>query len=238
MSATAFLDACGFNPASGGTGDFVVSAAITGYQTPASAGAVNGTIYSYRAQSTDLSQWEVGFGAYTSGTTTLARTTVVASSTGSKVNFTAPPSVYVTALSADLLNASLFTSGTMPTARLPLGTGANQVPQLDGNGKLLNAVMGASSIGSAGYYTLPGGLIIQWGTVSGSDPTVTFPTAFPTACYGVVSTGAAPTLAATVIVSSSASSASTTSFIHRGRYNTGGSGNIEPTTFFWFAWGK
>lgn len=102
MSATGFLDACGFNPASGGTGDFVVSAAVTGYQTPASAGATNGAVYSYRAQSSDLSQWEIGFGAYATGTTTLARTTVTASSTGSKVNFSAPPSVYVTALTADL----------------------------------------------------------------------------------------------------------------------------------------
>ena len=102
MSATGFLDACGFFPAAGGTADFVVSAAITGYQTPASAGAVNGAVYSYRAQSSDLSQWEIGFGAYATGTTTLARTTVVASSTGSKVNFSAPPSVYVTALTADL----------------------------------------------------------------------------------------------------------------------------------------
>jgi len=102
MSATGFLDACGFNPASGGTGDFVVSAAVTGYQTPAGAGAVNGAVYSYRAQSSDLSQWEIGYGAYATGTTTLARTTVTASSTGSKVNFSAPPSVYVTALTADL----------------------------------------------------------------------------------------------------------------------------------------
>jgi len=111
MSATGFLDACGFFPAAGGTADFVVSAAITGYQTPASAGAANGAVYSYRAQSTDLSQWEVGFGAYTSGTTTLARTTVVASSTGSKVNFSSPPAVYITALSADLQNAALLTNG-------------------------------------------------------------------------------------------------------------------------------
>jgi len=111
MSATGFLDACGFNPASGGTGDFVVSAAVTGYQTPASAGAANGAVYSYRAQSSDLSQWEIGFGAYATGTTTLARTTVVASSTGSKVNFSAPPSVYVTALTADLKNAALLDNG-------------------------------------------------------------------------------------------------------------------------------
>ncbi len=111
MSATGYLDSCGFNPASSGTGDFVVSAAITGYQTPAGAGAVNGTVYSYRAQSSDLSQWEDGFGAYTVSTTTLARTTVTASSTGSKVSFTAPPNVYITALSADLQNAALLANG-------------------------------------------------------------------------------------------------------------------------------
>ena len=106
MSATGFLDACGFFPAAGGTADFVVSSAVTGYQTPASAGAANGAVYSYRAQSSDLSQWEIGFGAYATGTTTLARTTVVASSTGSKVNFSAPPSVYVTALSVDLATSA------------------------------------------------------------------------------------------------------------------------------------
>ena len=102
MPAGGFLDACGFYATAGGTGDFVVSSAAIGYQTPASASAVNGLVYSYRAQSSDLSQWEIGFGAYATGTTTLARTTVVASSTGSKVNFSAPPSVYVTALTADL----------------------------------------------------------------------------------------------------------------------------------------
>lgn len=122
MSATGFLDACGFNPASGGTGDFVVSAAVTGYQTPASAGATNGAVYSYRAQSSDLSQWEIGYGAYATGTTTLARTTVVASSTGSKVNFSAPPSVYITALTGDLGNAGLLATGTVPVARLGSGT--------------------------------------------------------------------------------------------------------------------
>lgn len=207
MSATGFLDACGFFPAAGGTADLVVSAAITGYQTPSSAGAVNGAVYSYRAQSSDLSQWEIGFGTYTTGTTTLARTTVVASSTGSKVNFSAPPSVYITALTADLLNASLLASGTVPTARLPLGTGANQVPQLDAAGKLLNAVMGASWLGPAGYYTLPGGLIIQWGaltTVTGNDA-VSFPVSFPTVCLIVLASresSTTPSNSAAVVVTS------------------------------------
>jgi hypothetical protein len=113
MTAGAFLDACGFNPVSSGTGDFVVSAAITGYQTPASAGAVNGTVYSYRAQSSDKSQWEEGYGAYASSTTTLARTTVTASSTGSKISFSSAPSVFITALSADLANALRAPRGTI-----------------------------------------------------------------------------------------------------------------------------
>lgn len=151
MSATGFLDACGFNPASGGTGDFVVSAAVTGYQTPAGAGAVNGAVYSYRAQSSDLSQWEIGYGAYATGTTTLARTTVVASSTGSKVNFSAPPSVYITALTADLLRfkqisvQKFTTSGTYtPSA----GT-IYAVIECIGGGGAGGGVAGATTYGVA-----------------------------------------------------------------------------------------
>jgi hypothetical protein len=129
MTATGYVDACGFIPTAGGTTDFVVSAAVTGYQTPASAGAVNATVYSYRAESADKTQWEDGYGAYTVASTTLARTTVTASSTGAKVNFSAAPNVFVTALSADLENASLLTSGTVADARLssnvPLKNAAN-----------------------------------------------------------------------------------------------------------------
>lgn len=111
MSATGLLDACGFVASAGGSVDFVVNTAITGYQTPASAGAVNSTVYSYRAQSSDLSQWENGTGPWAAGTNTLSRTTVTASSTGSKVSFTAPPNVYITALAADLQNAALLANG-------------------------------------------------------------------------------------------------------------------------------
>jgi hypothetical protein len=97
-----FLDVCRFTAVSSGTGDFVVSAAVTGYQTPASAGATNGATYRYRAESADLSQWEVGYGAYTTGSTTLARTTILFSSTGSKVSFSAAPQVAIVALAEDL----------------------------------------------------------------------------------------------------------------------------------------
>jgi hypothetical protein len=120
MTAQAFLDACGFIPASGGTAGFVVSAAITGYQAPASAGAVNGTVYSYRAESADKTQWEEGFGAYTVSSTTLARSTITANSSGgtSAINCSAAPNVFITALSRDLQNASLLNGGQIPVAQL------------------------------------------------------------------------------------------------------------------------
>lgn len=121
MTANAYVDACGFVATSAGTSDFVVSAAVLGYQTPASAGAVNAAVYSYRAENAAKTAWEEGFGAYTVGSVTLARTTVTANSLGntSKVTFSDPPNVFIVALSADLQNASLLTSGTLAAARLP-----------------------------------------------------------------------------------------------------------------------
>lgn len=129
MTAGGYVDACGFFPASSGTGDFVVSAAITGYQTPAGAGAVNAVVYSYRAESADKSQWEEGFGAYTVGSVTLARTTVTANNLGTtaKISFTVAPNVFITAMSADLQNASLLTGGTLPAARIAFAVKADQV---------------------------------------------------------------------------------------------------------------
>jgi hypothetical protein len=115
-----FLDVCRFAATSSGTGDFVVSSAVTGYQTPASAGAVSGAIYRYRAESADLSQWEVGYGAYTSGTTTLARTTILFNSSGttSAINFSAAPQVAIVALAEDLIYT------LQPQGRITLTSGS------------------------------------------------------------------------------------------------------------------
>jgi hypothetical protein len=152
MSAGGYLDACGFIATSTGTGSFVVSAAATGCQTPASASAANTAVYSYRAESADKSQWEEGFGAYTVSTTTLARSTITANSSGgtTAISFTTIPNVYVTALSQDLANASLLTSGTLPVARLNGGT-ANQFVQGDGSCQtqgrtLLNTLTASNSV--------------------------------------------------------------------------------------------
>lgn len=99
-----FLDVCRFTPTAGGTTDWTYSAAASGYQSPTAAGAINGTVYRYRAESADLSQWEIGFGAYNSGTGVLARTTVLFNSLGTtaKVNFSTVPTVGVVFLAEDL----------------------------------------------------------------------------------------------------------------------------------------
>lgn len=46
-----------------------------------------------------------------------------------------------------------------------------------------------SSLGSNGYIALPGGLVLQWGSLSmggGGDNHVSFPIAFPSACLQVI----------------------------------------------------
>lgn len=100
---TRIVDLAKFVPTAGGTGDWVVSSAVTGYQTPATAGAVSGAVYNTRAESGDLSQWEVATGTYTSSNTTLTRGTVLYNSVGgsSKINFTTPPQVGIVALSGN-----------------------------------------------------------------------------------------------------------------------------------------
>jgi hypothetical protein len=71
-----------------GTGTFTLAGASTGYQSFSAIGNGNTTYYAIYLQGG--SEWEVGIGTYTSSGTTLARTTVLASSnSGSAVNFSA-----------------------------------------------------------------------------------------------------------------------------------------------------
>lgn len=86
-----------FTNALGGTANFIYPGPTIDMQSPASAGAVNGTTYLYYAQSLDMMEWEIGNGAYTSSSGTFARTTITANSLGTtaKINFTNPPQVIV-----------------------------------------------------------------------------------------------------------------------------------------------
>src|SRR5688572_20823015 len=92
---TEFFNRVMFKPASGGTADFVVATAVTGYRTPAQASVPDLTVVDYTAESSDKTEWETGIGTYASGSVTLDRTTIRESSNGGlAVNFSAPPSVW------------------------------------------------------------------------------------------------------------------------------------------------
>jgi hypothetical protein len=76
-----------------GTGTITLAGAVSGFQSFSAIGNANTTYYAIVGGT----QWEVGLGTYTSSGTTLSRDTVLASSTGSKINFSAGTKlVYVT----------------------------------------------------------------------------------------------------------------------------------------------
>lgn len=71
-----------------GTGTLTLAGAATGFQSFSVIG--NGNTTYYAISSSSGSQWEVGIGTYTLSGTTLARTTILASSnSGSAVNLSA-----------------------------------------------------------------------------------------------------------------------------------------------------
>lgn len=113
MAASLFYNRVKYTAAAAGLVDFATGASITGFRTPAGASIPDGTLVSYVALSSDLSEWETGQGAYTVATTTVARTTIRESSNaGAKVNFTAAPTV---ALDLQAQDAGLLAPLASPT---------------------------------------------------------------------------------------------------------------------------
>lgn len=101
-----------------GTGTVTLAGAVTGYQSFSVIGNANTTFYAIAGQGT--SEWEVGIGTYTLSGTTLARTTILASSNaGSAVSFSAgTKDVFVTypsnkSVNLDATGNLLLPSGTV-----------------------------------------------------------------------------------------------------------------------------
>lgn len=94
-----------------GTGTVTLLGAVTGFRSFATIGNANTTYYTIAGQTG--SEWEVGIGTYTAAGTTLARTTVLASSNaGSLVTFSAgTKNVFVTYAAG----RSLYSNGPITT---------------------------------------------------------------------------------------------------------------------------
>lgn len=90
-----------------GTGTYTLAGAATGFQSFSVIGNGNTTYYT----ATDGTNWEVGIGTYTSSGTTLARTTILSSSTGSAISWGAGSKdifvTYPSVLVEDSVNLSI-----------------------------------------------------------------------------------------------------------------------------------
>lgn len=90
------IDRCKETTSTGGTGNLTLAGAVTGFVSMANAATgltSNGDTAWFCAESG--SQWEIFLGTRVSATE-LARTTLLASSTGSTINFSTPPVVFST----------------------------------------------------------------------------------------------------------------------------------------------
>jgi len=144
-----------FTNALGGTADFIYPGPSIDMQSPASDGAVDGTTYLYYAQSFDMSQWEIGQGAYTASSGTFARTSVSKNSLGTtaKINFGDPPQVIVfdrLANAADIANFIAVTAQSWSDAQkaqarsnIGFGTASGQIGErIPGSGSISFAASG------------------------------------------------------------------------------------------------
>ncbi len=136
MAGPLFYDRVQATSTTTGTGTYTLGGAVTGYQAWSVVGDTNTAYYMV----TDGTGWEVGLGTYTSAGTTLARTSVLASSNaGSAVNWAAgtrtvslvsPASFFTTALTVTgsgsyvLATSPVLTSPTIATSLLPTADNA------------------------------------------------------------------------------------------------------------------
>ena len=210
---TGYLDVCKFLATSTGTADFVPASAVTGYQTPASAGAVDATRYYYRAESSDLTQWEVGYGNYTVSGTTLARTTILFSSnSGSKTSFSAAPQVAIVAVAETMVPQAI---GQLPGSATNDSASAGNVGELKSAAVTIGSPTSLSNntIANLASITLTAGDWDIWGAVQftgGSTTTVNYllgsistanntcDSGLDIGCYSVAFYGSAVTIFVTI----------------------------------------
>jgi hypothetical protein len=138
-----------------GTGTITLAGAVSGFQSFSAIGNANTTYYAIVGGT----QWEVGLGTYTLSGTTLSRDTVLASSTGSKLDLAAgTKNVFVTYPAAESVYQDASNDAYAPQFAASNGLNVN------------NGTIGTSYTFPTGYNSVEAGDI----TISGGV-TVTVP---------------------------------------------------------------
>ena len=138
-----------------GTGTITLAGAVSGFQSFSAIGNGNTTYYAIVGGT----EWEVGLGTYTSSGTTLSRDTVLSSSTGSKVSFSAgTKNVFVTYPASDSVYQDANNDAYAPQFAASNGLNVN------------NGTIGTSYTFPTGYNSVEAGDI----TISGGV-TITVP---------------------------------------------------------------
>lgn len=131
-----------------GTGTLTLAGAVTGFQSFSAIGNANTCYcccYAVNAAGNPTGEWELFLGTYTASGTTLARTTLIASSTGSAINFSAGTKHVVVCLPSQ---------GTL-VVRKPGGTVGSQELQISHDGTNVTYTNPAGS-GSTSCHTFNG----------------------------------------------------------------------------------
>ena len=172
-----------------GAGTVVLAGAVTGYQSFAVIGNTNTTYYTIADQAG--SNWEVGIGTYYSGNTSLARTTILASSnanaavvftTGIKavfVTYPAEKAIYsdsgnVTTITNFASANVLITGGTISGANFTgLGTMSTQNANAIAvtGGTLNNVVIGGTTANLATFTNVTAAYHIATANIAGNSST-------------------------------------------------------------------
>jgi len=181
-----------------GTNDATLLGAVTGYQSFSVIGNANTCYYTI---SDNSGNWEVGIGTYSSAGPTLARTTIISSSTGSKVNFPAgTKDIFVTypaeyAAYVDGSNIVPGTASTVPTTYG--GTGQSSYTAGDLPYYASGTSLSKLGIGTSGYVLKSTGSAPSWDAVS--NVAVTTFSAGTTGFTPSTATSGAVTLSGTLV---------------------------------------